>query len=168
MQEETEADILPTGASGAPALANAAMPPPDAAPAPRADASVILQPIALEETRGKLPEELGCAFAASDDPRAHVILIGKAFVGGSKPPMAAVKVDGRVSILTGERGGGYALLTRGTVFSGGSNLTVIVHLRSDEGGQDDFESQSWIADLTVRSGEGNSRTYSKGRWTCSP
>lgn len=52
--------------------------------------------------------------------------------------MAAVKADDRISILTAERGGGYALLTSGTVFSGGSDLTVTVDRGSDEGAQDGF------------------------------
>ncbi len=153
-----------------PAIALAAcQPSPEAVtdPVPVPPSSLALQPITLEETRGKLPEELGCAFAADGGARSPALLIGKGFVGASEPPKAAVKLDGRVRVLTGERGGGYGTLTAGTSFADGEGLRATLARGSDEGAEDGFESQAWIADLTVRDGD-RTRTYAKGRWTCGP
>ena len=137
-------------------------------PARPADDALVLQPITLEDTRGKLPEELGCAFAADGDARSPALLIGKGYVSASEPPKAAVNIDGHVRVLTSERGGGYGTLTAGTNFADGEGLRVTLARGSAARAEDGFEAKTWLADLTVRSRDGHLRTYSNGRWTCGP
>lgn len=158
------ADVVPnrtTETDGAPAPENGTN---TVAETTDSRAELALQPITLEETRGKLPEELGCAFSTS--LRAPALLIGKGFVQGREPSKAAVKRGGRVLVLTADAPG-YEGLTAGPSFSNGSTLSVTIErgAKSLPGG---FESQSWPASLVLRAEEGRSRTYADGIWSCGP
>ena len=130
----------------------------------KSGAAPTLQPITMEEIRGKLPPELGCSFAPTSG--APALLIGSGFVRGEEPSKAAVKLNGRVEVLTADAPG-YEGLTAGPKFSNGSGLSVAVE-RGVEPLGGGFENQSWQANLVLDVSDGRKRTYLDGVWTCGP
>ena len=127
-------------------------------------AGLTLQPVTMEEIRGKLPPELGCSFVPTFG--APALLIGSGFVQGEEPSQAAIKMDGRVAVLTADVAG-YEGLTAGPRFANGSGLSVAVK-RGVEPLGGGFENQSWQASLVLDVSDGRKRTYLDGVWTCGP
>lgn len=161
--ENTAGRMLTETSDGqAPIGADSALGSPDPPTDDRSD--ITLQTVSLEETRGTLPEELGCSFSTAAG--APPLLIGKGFVQGKEPSKAAVKVDGRVVVLAADTPG-YEGLTAGPTFSNGSTLSIEVQ-RGAKPLPGTFENRSWPATLVIRPEEGRTRSYPNGIWTCGP
>ncbi len=124
------------------------------------ETSPTLQPMVFDEFSTVVEPGLGCGFSADEqtlfvataDPRDEVRAEG------------AVKLDGRLVLVTRTEAGGYDALAEGGSFRGDGGLTIGIVRAPGEGTPSRTETRAWDATLTVMHDGG--RAELAGTWDC--
>lgn len=123
-------------------------------------------PLELQALDNVIEVDLGptlgaCAF----DHAGRTLLIAGAEDDSAARGTGVVQLGGLQRALVGQRGGGPDAINAGPSMSDGE-ITVEVRRAPGEGDATGIESTRWRADLVVRRGVEETRTYQPGTWTC--